>query len=274
MERRPVIGVTTQTLQAIEGIPQGLPPSWVMSQRYMLALTAVGALPWMIPLLPDDPETLRAIYDRLDGLFLPGGVDMDPAAYGEERHPLCGRTDPQRDRVELALARWAMDDGMPVLGVCRGIQVINVACGGTLFQDVGAQLPRAVKHDYYPTQGFSRDHLAHEVTVLERSRLRDIFRDSTIRVNSMHHQGVKVPAPVLQPCGFAPDGLIEAVELPGDRFVIGVQWHPEALDERDVGTRRLFAAFADAAGAYHDARSEASDTAGSGNCGGTADLRG
>jgi putative glutamine amidotransferase len=260
MDRRPVIGVTTQTLAAIEGIPRGLPASWVMSQRYMLVLTAVGALPWMVPLLSHDEGTMRAIFERLDGLFLPGGVDIDPSTYGEDPHPLLGRTDRDRDLTELVLTRWAIEEGLPVLGVCRGIQLLNVACGGTLYQDVGSQFPRAVKHDYYPTQGFAREHLAHDVMLLERSRLAGIMGDAMIRVNSMHHQAIKVPGADLQPSGFAPDGLIEGVELARDQFAVGVQWHPEALREGDVHTRRLFAAFAEAAGEYRDSRSASGAT--------------
>ena len=119
----------------------------------------------MIPLLDDDAETLREIYDRLDGLLLPGGVDMDPAAYGESAGPGLGRIDPARDRVELQLTRWAIEDHKPILGLCRGLQVINVARGGTLYQDIQAELPGAIKHDYFPTQGFQRDFLAHDIAV-------------------------------------------------------------------------------------------------------------
>src|SRR5215813_5277830 len=119
---RPVIGIPTQTLHAMDGIPEALPQSWVMNQRYFTAITDVGGVPWMIPLLDADAETLREIYDRLDGLLLPGGVDMDPVAYGEPATPGLGRTDPARDRVELQLTGWAIEDRKPVLGLCRGLQ--------------------------------------------------------------------------------------------------------------------------------------------------------
>ncbi len=153
MHRRPIIGIPTQTLQSLGGIPAEFPPSWVMSQRYIVTLTASGALPWMIPLVGDDEETLRGIYDELDGVFLPGGADIDPPSYGEERHPLCDRTDSARDHVELMLIRWAMADRKPVLGVCRGIQLINLAAGGTLYQDLADQYKGAIKHDYFPFGG-------------------------------------------------------------------------------------------------------------------------
>lgn len=257
---RPVIGVPTQTLQAIEGIPEGLPHSWVMNHRYFLALTSVGAVPWMVPLLDNDPDTLRAIYDHLDGVFIAGGVDVDPASYGEEQHALCGRTDLPRDIVELAFTRWALEDGKPFLGICRGMQVMNVAQGGTLYQDCADQLPGSIKHDYFPNAGFARDHLAHEVTVEPASRLHAAFGADRATVNSMHHQGVNVLGDGLVATAFSPDGLIEALETEDDAFAVGVQWHPEMLIDSDPGTHRLFTAFIDAALRWRESRSLADAT--------------
>lgn len=244
---RPVIGITTQTLQAIDGIPSGLPESWVMNQRYFLAATMAGGVPWMIPLLDGDEATLREIYDRLDGILIPGGVDMDPATFGETRHPKLGAVDPARDRVELTLVRWAVEDRKPVLGLCRGIQVINVALGGTLYQDIEAQVPEAIKHDYFPTAGFERDHLAHEVTVAAGSRLMAMMERPSFLVNSMHHQGIKTLAAELRPAATAPDGLVEAVERGGEHFCVGVQWHPEVFEMTDPHTRHFFRGFIRAA---------------------------
>jgi putative glutamine amidotransferase len=136
--KRTVIGIPTQTL---EGAPGHLPRSWIVSQRYVRALIAVGAVPWIIPLIDDDPETLRSIYDQLDGLFLMGGVDVDPGTYGDERHPMCERSDLDRDRTELMLVRWTLEDQKPVLGVCRGLQLLNVLYGGTLWQDIASERP-------------------------------------------------------------------------------------------------------------------------------------
>jgi len=246
MSTRPVIGITTQTLHAIDGIPAALPESWVMNQRYFLAATIVGGVPWMIPLLDDDEDTLREIYDRLDGILIPGGVDMDPATFGEARHPKLGSVDPARDRVELQLTRWAIEDRKPILGLCRGIQVMNVALGGTLYQDLAAQVPEAIKHDYFPTAGFERDHLAHDVALVRGSRLAQVFETDRVAVNSMHHQGLKDLGEDLVPSALAPDGLVEAVEMAGPGFVMGVQWHPEVLESRDPRTRALFAAFIEA----------------------------
>lgn len=245
MEQRPVIGIPTQTLQAIDGIPDDLPLSWVMNHRYYVAVASVGGAPFMVPLLEDE-GALRALYERMDGVFLAGGVDMDPPSYGEERREWCGRTDPARDRVELLLARWALADGKPVLGVCRGMQVINVATGGTLLQDCDQQLPGSIKHDYFPHAGFARDHLAHEIEVAAESRLRAVLGAERVPVNSMHHQGICRLGEGLRVTATAPDGLAEALETADGRFVVGVQWHPEMLIDSDAGTRRLFEAFVEA----------------------------
>jgi putative glutamine amidotransferase len=247
---RPLVGVPTQTLQAIDGIPEGLPHSWVMNDRYLIALATVSAAPVLLPLLDEDTATLRAIYDRLDGLFLAGGVDVDPASYGEACNPLTGRIDPSRDSVELTLTRWALADGMPIFGVCRGLQILNVARGGSLVQDTTALFPGALKHDYFPTQGFARDHLAHDVTPAAGSRIAEACGSRPFAVNSMHHQGVARVGSDLAVTATAPDGLIEALELPGSAFVVGVQWHPEMLLHRDDGTFRLFEAFSLAAADY------------------------
>src|SRR5439155_13281854 len=144
-----------------------------------------------IPLLPEDEATLQSIYERLDGVFLTGGVDVEPTRYGEERHPLCGRNDPARDATELTLIRWARADHKPLLGVCRGIQVLNVACGGTLYQDVAAQFQHAIKHDYFPQQGnYTRDYVVHDVRIDGDSRLARCCGVEQPQVNSMHHQGI------------------------------------------------------------------------------------
>ncbi len=243
---RPLIGITTQTLHSIDGIPDGLPASVVMNQRYYLAAAAAGAVPVLIPLM-DDMETLREIFDRLDGILIPGGVDLDPATYGEEPHAKLGRVDPARDLVELQLATWAIEDKKPLLGLCRGLQVLNVACGGTLFQDLEAQLPAAIKHDYFPNYGFERSHLAHDVHLTAGSRLRDVMALDRIAVNSMHHQAIKTLGAGLRASAVASDGIVEAAELESDGFVVGVQWHPEVFDPSQPQTQQLFGAFIQAA---------------------------
>ena len=246
-QRRPIIGIPTQTLQSLGGVSAEIPPSWVMSQRYVVTLTNAGAIPWLVPLVDD--ETLRGISDALDGVFLPGGADIDPVSYGRAPHPLCDKTDRDRDRVELALARWAMDDGKPLLGVCRGMQVINLAAGGTLYQDIAEQLPGAIKHDYFPYGGapFTRDYLAHEVTVAAGTRLATVFGAGALRVNSMHHQGVRDIGDGLTVTATAPDGLVEGLESTDGQYVVGVQWHPEALTESQSAATGLFREFVETA---------------------------
>lgn len=246
MRARPVIGVATQTLDAVGN---ERPAAWVMGQAYVRSLVTAGAVPWLVPLLEGDEATLRALYARLDGLFLAGGVDIDPARYGEQRRPCCDRGDSARDWAELALVRWAVAESKPVFGVCRGVQAINVACGGSLYQDVGEEHPGALKHDWFPAvTGRPRDFLAHPVRIEPSSRLAAILGATELPVNSMHHQGIRQLAPGLVATAFAPDGIVEGIERPGG-YLIGVQWHPEEMPDAPV-MRRLFEDFIEAAGAF------------------------
>lgn len=253
MRRRPLIGVTTQTLHAIEGIPEALPSSWVMNQRYVHAVMESGGVPVLVPLLAEDPATLRAIYERLDGVLVPGGIDVDPAYYRANRHEGLGRLDPARDTTEVVLTRWALQDAKPFLGLCRGLQILNVALGGSLWQDLEVEREGSLKHDYFPTAGWERDHLAHDVDILRTSRLGDALGATAAPVNSMHHQGIKEPGFRLTPTAWAPDGLIEAGEV-ADQFAVGVQWHPEMFHTGAPSVGRLFAAFVDAAAQDTEAR--------------------
>lgn len=245
MPRRPVIGLATQTLPGVPGERQSC---WLMGRSYVEELRKVGAVPWLIPLTPHDPDTLQEIFDRLDGVFVTGGVDVDPRSYGEEKTPLCGTTDPDRDAVEIALLRHALGRQLPIFAACRGIQILNVACGGTLYQDVSVQVPAALKHDYFPTpERPSRKYLAHDVAVRPGSRLGEILRETVVPVNSMHHQAIKDLAPALTATAHAPDGVIEGVEGQGGHYLVAVQWHPEELTDAHPGMARLFSSFADAA---------------------------
>nr|MBA3318602.1 gamma-glutamyl-gamma-aminobutyrate hydrolase family protein [Gemmatimonadales bacterium] len=147
----------------------------------------------------------------------------------------------------LRFARWAIAEAKPLFGLCRGLQIVNVALGGTLYQDIAAQRSDAIKHDYFPTAGYSRDHLAHPVTVTSGSRLDALVGTAPLKVNSMHHQAVKELAPGLVSTAVAPDGLIEALEHSSNQFVLGVQWHPESLTDRDPRMHRLVTGFVEAA---------------------------
>ena len=254
---RPIIGVPTQNLQSIGGVPPDLPASWIMSHRYVHALTSAGAIPWLVPLLSEDRTTLRAVYDELDGIFLPGGADIDPQSYDAERHPSCDRSDPPRDLVELALVRWAIEDRKPVLGVCRGLQIVNLAVGGTIHQDLEKLRPGSMKHDYFPFRdGFPREHLAHTVRVTPRTRLHRIVETDELRVNSMHHQGIERLGAGVMASAVAPDGVIEGIESTDEHFLLAVQWHPEVLIDSDRSMRRLFEEFISASAQFREARSE------------------
>jgi putative glutamine amidotransferase len=246
--RRPILGLTTHTREAVGA---EISPGWALGRQYVDVLTRAGALPWLLPLLHDDLDTLRAMYDRLDGIFMAGGADIDPATYGEARHVACGVADAPRDRTELTLARWALEERKPLLGLCRGLQVVNVASGGTLFQDLTAQRGEGIKHDYFPEDGrYPRDMIVHDVRLATGSRLAKILGEETVPVNSRHHQGIKSLGAGLVASAFAPDGLIEGVEIATDQFAIGVQWHPEDLTAVRPETQHLFDSFVEAAVEY------------------------
>jgi putative glutamine amidotransferase len=215
-----------------------------MNQTYIRVLERLGALPVMIPLEMSE-ATLHGIFERLDGLFLPGGEDMDPIHYGAEPTAELGAIDGERDRTELLLTRWALMAGMPLLGVCRGVQVLNVACGGTLVQDLQSGLPGAAKHDYFPPH-FERFYMSHEIKIEPDSRLAHAL-GAQCAVNSMHHQGIAQLGAILRVVARADDGLPEAVEAPDLPYVVGVQWHPEELALQDSPSSQLFYDFVNVA---------------------------
>jgi len=240
----PLIGLPTAE------IPAGPRPArFGLNQSYVSALAAAGAAPLLIPLV-DDEDRLRAIFDRLDGILFPGGADLAPSAYGEEAMPV-SRVEPLRDRVELTLARWVAADGLPALGICRGQQLLNVALGGSLFQDLRVQGVTPVDHRL--ANGRARDALAHRVELDPASRLAHLLDEVSIDVNSAHHQAVKAVATGLQICGRSPDGVIEALEAPDRPFLITVQWHPEEL-ARLPWVGRLFHGFVQACSATPKSR--------------------
>jgi len=207
------------------------------------ALTAAGCAPVLIPLLDDD-ERLRAIYERLDGIVFAGGVDVAPQEYGEEPIGDLNVVEAPRDRTELTLARWAFADDLPTLGICRGQQVLNVALGGSLWQDLRHQGVTSVDHS--DADGRARSAFIHRVRLDPDSRLAQLIDETEVRVNSLHHQAVKSVAPTLRVTGLSDDDVIEALESPERRFMIAVQWHPEEIDDRPW-VQRLFGGFARAA---------------------------
>lgn len=234
---KPLIGITTSTFTTEQG--------WEYNRAYVAMIQAVaeaGGLPVLVPISIDD-EALRGIYERLDAVLLPGGGDMRPNIYGAEAHPLTDNIDDARDHVEVNLTRWAVDDDLPVLGICRGHQVVNVALGGTLIQDVPSEIGSDISHNVT----VPRDSRPHEVNIDPSSRLASILGTTTIAVNSLHHQSVGVAAPDTCVTAYSPDGVVEALEMPQKKFVLSVQWHPEDLYRDDPAMKRLFKAFVEAA---------------------------
>ena len=239
----PIIGITTRK----DLTPAGLPAVMVL-QAYVSAIVQAGGAPVLIP--SDLPETgWNELLRRLDGILFTGGGDIAVERFAGQSHPKVGGVDEGRDAIELALARSAAESGTPFLGICRGLQVTNVALGGTLYTDILDQAPNALNHsNEHPEILKERTQLVHPVQIEAGSRLGEMLGLARLQVNSLHHQGIKDLAPALRAVAFAPDGIIEAVELPGHPFGIAVQWHPEWLTDQGA-TLRLFKAFMDAASA-------------------------
>jgi putative glutamine amidotransferase len=235
----PLIGLTTYNDKNQYGFPIA-----ALMHKYIQAVSSAGGIPLLIPSGLTE-ETRRSLFERVDGLLFTGGGDIAIERFGGEVHPRLVSVDPARDTVEFPLLQAAADSGKPFLGICRGFQVANVALGGTLYTDITDQMPGAIKHDY--DSATQRQVLAHEVSVEKGSRLAGIFSETLLHVNSLHHQGAKNVAGTLAPVAHAPDGLVEAVELPDHPFGIAVQWHPEWLTDQP-SPQRLFAAFVEASG--------------------------
>lgn len=232
----PLIGVTSRSSNG----PSNLTG---VSRSYLDALIQAGAVPVIIP-VGLAQQALRDLFVRLDGLLLPGGGDISHLRLGLPPHPLLYQPDEPRDALEFALVRWAAAEGKPFLGICRGLQVLNAALGGSLILDLASEVPSALPHD--APDASRRDHLAHTVVVDPSSRLAALLGEQDLQVNSFHHQAILAPAPGLRVSARATDGVIEAVELPDHPFGLGVQWHPEELLHL-AAMRSLFAGFVEAA---------------------------
>ncbi len=234
----PVIGITTKRQTNTYGFPE-----IAVAETYPQAILRAGGLPVLIPLgLPED--RIKQVLSSLDGVLFSGGGDIEPQAYGAGMTDKVHTVDADRDRVEIGLVREVVEGGTPFLGICRGIQLINVALGGTLYRDILAEHPDAIEHTYYPDWPWN--HLAHTVDVQADSLLADILGTTEIPVNSLHHQAIKGVASDLVPVAYAPDGIIEGVALPDHPFGLAVQWHPEWLPEHEP-MRALFRRLVDEA---------------------------
>ena len=235
----PLIGITTSEVRragVATPLPEGEPPQHEMSlgMPYVRALARAGAVPVVLP--PLDAALVPALLAPLAGVCLSGGPDLDPSAYGADPHPDLGPVEPHLDAFELAVARQADAAGLPILGICRGCQALNVARGGSLFQHVPGHRQTA-----------PGSQVAHEVSVEPASRLAEVLGGNTLSVNSFHHQAVERLGSGLQAVAWAADGTIEGIEASGERLVLGVQWHAETLDEVGEEHARLFGALVDAA---------------------------
>lgn len=215
--------------------------SHFLSDYYVRAVSEAGGTPLLIPTV--DPQLAHNYYERVDGLLLSGGFDLDPFYFGEEPLWGLGEITPRRDCLELSLARLALEGNKPVLAICRGLQVLNVAAGGTLHQD----LKGVTK--FLHSQNAPRWYPTHQVDIEENSRIYQIAGEKSFRVNSFHHQGINKTGPLLKAVGWSKDGLVEAVEAAEpSRHIIGVQWHPEGTWDRDKISFLLFKDLVEAAG--------------------------
>ena len=229
MASRPVVGIPLR--------PSSSAPRLYQNTAYLRAMTAAGAVPLPIPTLDDDGD-LRALYDRCDALLFAGGPDVDPRHYGEEVDPRCNvDVAPELDSTELRLARWAAEDDRPTLAICRGAQLVNVALGGSLYQDIGVQLGHDIDHDRHDV---ARDTLSHTIEVEPTTVLARAARQRVVDTNTLHHQAIRRLGSGLEVSARAPDGVVEGAEDPSRRFLVLVQSHPEELVTRQAWAQHLF----------------------------------
>lgn len=229
-QKRPVIGVVP--LYDIQR------DSLWMIPGYLDGIAAAGGIPVVLP-LTEEEQVLGQLAYEIDGFLMTGGQDVSPALYGEERLDSCGEDLPVRDGMESRIFQLCLERDVPVLGICRGIQLMNVLLGGTLYQDLPSQHPTETEHHMSPPY----DRPVHQVEICKGTPLFDLIQTERMDVNSYHHQAVRDKAPALQTMAVSEDGLIEAVCLPERPFVWAVQWHPELSWRTDEKSRRIFEAF-------------------------------
>lgn len=238
---KPLIGISPSPTESTFG--HGHFRRYALADTYTKAVIAAGGIP---VILPAHPHAIDDILDALDGIIFSGGGDIDPKYWNEEKHPAADGFDDERDAFELSAVPKVVKRDMPMLGICRGIQTINVALGGALIQDIANQVPNALQHRQH-MDGKMRDALSHTVTIIEgENPLYRIHRNATMQTNSFHHQAIREPAQGLEVIATAQDGVIEAMWHRGMTFGLAVQWHPEMLAEEDGDQAALFAALVQA----------------------------
>lgn len=237
---KPVIGIGADVLS-----PPGKRELAFAYLTYVEALRRAGAVPVVIP---PQPENAAEVLDAVDGLVLAGGFDCHPELYGEQPHPTLEPMDSRRQSSDLTLARLARERGVPTLGICLGLQVMNVAAGGTLMQDIDSAVQTDVRHASSP-----ENRARHDVMLEKGTKLAGFVRDLELNVNSSHHQAVGRVGEGLRVTALAPDGIVEGLEDPRKAFYVGVQWHPEDMTGEESAVR-LFGAFIEAARGYATSR--------------------
>ncbi len=244
---KPIIGITPSPSE--DQFSHGLFYRYALSSNYTEAVEAAGGVPIIIP---PQHGNIDEILDMVDGLLLSGGGDIDPQRYGDtEVHEKTYGLHEGRDVLEIELTKGAVARDLPVLCICRGIQVMNVALGGTLIQDIGDQYSDEIQHRQHEN-GIEPSEPSHEVTAERDSLLGDVYELEQIQTNSFHHQGLKEISPELRAIGTAPDGIVESVERPDSTFMLGVQWHPEMMFKAHDEHLRPFVGLVKAATAYHE----------------------
>ena len=235
--KRPVIGITASHDTEHDKL--------FINSVYLRAIRNAGGIPMIFPMEVTEDD-LRDLVTLTDGVLFTGGDDIHPFLYGEETDAKCGNVSQPRDSMEMALVPLVMEFGKPIFGICRGIQILNTAMGGTLYQDIPSQFKSELSIAH--RQPFAYKVPSHTVDITPGTLLSRILGEehASIAVNSMHHQAIKDVAPGLEVCGYAPDKMIEAVYAPHYPFLLGVQWHPEHLTTSQPDAAKLFAAFVDA----------------------------
>ena len=214
--------------------------------NYCEAVERAGGVPVLIPLMTD-PKNLNQLYKILDGILFAGGNDINPELYEEQPYKTTIDCSEKRDNAEILLAEWALSDKKPILGICRGMQLINVACGGTLYQDIPTDIANAEDHVAGLLHG-DPIHLAHAIKIDQNSRLGRILESPILETNSLHHQAVKDLGTNLKAVAWSNDGVIEALESSDNSYVFGIQSHPETLEASTITEfRKLFSSFTEAA---------------------------